>query len=211
MDQEMNNGRVPDYWDKAKAHLLKVDPQLAELIQKHEEPALRSKGDLFETLIRSIVGQQISGAAADAIWKRLNDLVGPLNTKSLVAVDDQELRNVGLSFRKIEYVRSVAAEWPRLSLINWNDLSDEQVKKELTALRGIGPWTADMILMFNLLRPDVLPLGDLGVVKMMERLYANGDKLSTKELKYIGEQWAPFRTVASWYLWRGLDPEPVEY
>ena len=207
----MKDGRIPAYWEKSKVYLLEADPKLGALIQKYEEPALKSKGDLLETLIRSIVGQQISGAAADAIWKRLRHLVGAMTTENFEEIENQELREVGLSFRKIEYVRGVSSEWPRLSNIIWEDLSDDDVKKELTALRGIGPWTADMILMFNLLRPDILPLGDLGVVKMMERLYANGDKLTTKELKYIGEHWAPYRTVASWYLWRGLDPEPVQY
>ena len=202
---------VPEYWEDAKAHLSRVDPQLRVLIQKHEHPPLRSKGDLYETLVRSIVGQQISGASADAIWKRLTDLIVVYNPKNLLAENDDSLRTVGLSFRKIEYIKGLSTEWPALSKLDWNAMMDEEVRKTLTSLRGIGPWTADMILMFNLLRPDILPLGDLGVVKMMERLYANGEKLSLNELRYIGEPWAPYRTAAAWYLWRGLDPEPVEY
>ena len=118
---------------------------------------------------------------------------------SYAEVSDQVLRDAGLSFRKIEYIRGLVEAWPRLSLVDWNSMSDEEVRKKLISLRGIGPWTVDMILIFNLLRPNVFPLGDVGVVRMIERLYANGESLDTDELNKVGNVWAPYRTVAVSY------------
>jgi DNA-3-methyladenine glycosylase II len=202
---------TPDYWDVAKQHLRSVDTVIGDLIDRFEEPPLSSKEELFETLIHSIVGQQISAIAADAIWGRMGQLIDLSNPDSFEQVSDQELRDVGLSFRKIEYIRGIILAWPHLSAIDWDNISDDEVRKELISLRGIGPWTTDMILIFNLLRPDILPLGDIGVVRMIERFYADGEPLGQDELLEIGSLWIPYRTVATWYLWRVLDPEPVEY
>jgi DNA-3-methyladenine glycosylase II len=202
---------TPDYWDVAKQHLRSVDTVIGDLIDRFEEPPLSSKEELFETLIHSIVGQQISAIAADAIWGRMGQLIDLSNPDSFEQVSDQELRDVGLSFRKIEYIRGIILAWPHLSAIDWENISDDEVRKELISLRGIGPWTTDMILIFNLLRPDILPLGDIGVVRMIERFYADGEPLGQDELLEIGSRWIPYRTVATWYLWRVLDPEPVEY
>jgi DNA-3-methyladenine glycosylase II len=202
---------TPDYWDVAKQHLRSVDTVIGDLIDRFEEPPLSSKEELFETLIHSIVGQQISAIAADAIWGRMGQLIDLSNPESFEQVSDQELRDVGLSFRKIEYIRGIILAWPHLSTIDWDNISDDEVRKELISLRGIGPWTTDMILIFNLLRPDILPLGDIGVVRMIERFYADGEPLGQDELLEIGSRWIPYRTVATWYLWRVLDPEPVEY
>jgi len=183
---------------------------MASLIERYEEPPLRSKRRLFETLIHSIVGQQISATAADAIWTRFCDLVGAIEPANILVHPPETLKSVGLSGRKVEYIRGLAEQdW--LTRHPWDDEPDDNVRKLLCALRGVGPWTAEMVLIFSLLRPDILPLGDIGVVRSMERLYANGDALSTEQLNAIGEPWKPFRTVASWYLWRSLDPEPVEY
>ena len=202
---------IPEDWHSANDYLRTEDSDIADLIERFEEPPLSSKEELFETLIHSIVGQQISAIAADAIWGRLGKLVELREPGSFAAVKDQELRDVGLSFRKIEYIRGIIEAWPHLSTVDWNNSSDEEVRKELVALRGIGPWTVDMILIFNLLRPDILPLGDVGIVRMIERLYADGESLNQEELLEIGSKWIPYRTVACWYLWRFLDPEPVEY
>jgi DNA-3-methyladenine glycosylase II len=141
----------------------------------------------------------------------MGQLIDLSNPDSFEQVSDQELRDVGLSFRKIEYIRGIILAWPHLSAIDWDNISDDEVRKELISLRGIGPWTTDMILIFNLLRPDILPLGDIGVVRMIERFYADGEPLGQDELLEIGSRWIPYRTVATWYLWRVLDPEPVEY
>ena len=202
---------VPEYWEAAKQYLRSIDAVIGKLIDEFEEPPLSSKNELFETLIHSIVGQQISAIAADAIWGRMGLLVDLKTPVSYTGVSDQTLRDAGLSFRKIEYIRGLVEAWPRLSLVDWTNMSDEEVRKKLISLRGIGPWTIDMVLIFNLLRPNIFPLGDVGVVRMIERLYANGESLDTEELNQVGNVWAPYRTVATWYLWRSLDPDPVQY
>ncbi len=201
----------PAYWAAAKAHLRTVDQTIAGLIDRYESPPLRSKGRLFETLVHSIVGQQISARAADAVWSRLVALVDDVSPEGLSAVDDAALRTVGLSGRKVEYIRGIVSAAPTLSATPWTRMSDEEIHTVLCALRGIGPWTADMLLIFCFLRSDVLPLGDIGVVRVMERLFGDGDPLTPGALRAIGAKWAPYRTVATWYLWRSLDPEPVEY
>tara|TARA_B110000014_G_scaffold234318_1_gene198140 strand:+ start:611 stop:1267 length:657 start_codon:yes stop_codon:yes gene_type:complete len=201
----------PPYWEEAKKHLRISDPIIGKLIDQFEEPSLQSKGELFETLVRSIVGQQISAIAADAIWKRFCDAVSRINPEAIESLSDQEMRDTGLSFRKIEYIRGIAESWPRLKELDWEKMADDEIRNELIQLRGIGPWTIDMILIFNLMRPDVLPLGDIGIVRMIEKLYANKESLSQGEMTEIAGKWAPFRTVATWYLWRDLDPEPVQY
>ena len=202
---------TPSYWEEAKAHLRKSDSIIADLIDQYEEPPLHSKGELFETLVRSIVGQQISAIAADAIWNRLTNCMQVINVEGIQSLSDEEMRTAGLPYRKIEYIRGIVDTWPHLSTVNWDQLSDDEVRTELIRLRGIGPWTINMILIFNLLRPNILPLGDIGVVRMMEKLYAGKKTLNKQELVEIGEKWQPYRTVATWYLWRDLDPEPVEY
>jgi DNA-3-methyladenine glycosylase II len=202
--------REPTYWEEAKAYLKERDSVLGELITLYEDPPLRSKRNLFETLIHSIVGQQISALAADAIWKRFLSLVGDVSPQGILAHPSEVLKAVGLSGRKVEYIQGLAREdW--LLEHPWHEESDDEVRKRLCALRGVGPWTAEMILIFSLLRPDIFPLGDIGVVRSIEKLYAEGKRLSNEELLTIGEVWKPYRTVATWYLWRSLDPEPVEY
>lgn len=203
--------QLPHYWETAKAHIRAVDPVMGAVIDAHEDPPLRSKRRVFETLIHAIVGQQISAKAADAVWGRLCSLVGPVTPVNVRSHSPERLRSVGLSGRKVEYILGLAndAEW--LVSFDWSGMDDEAVKKRLVALRGIGPWTAEMVLIFSLLRPDVLPLGDIGVIRSVEQLYAQGESLSVEQVARIAEAWAPYRTVGTWYLWRHLDAEPVEY
>jgi len=203
--------QLPQYWEAAKAHIRSVDPVMAAVIDAHEDPPLRSKRRVFETLVHAIVGQQISAKAADAVWGRFCTLVGPVNPANIRSHSPEMLRSVGLSGRKVEYILGLAndAEW--LVSFDWSGMDDASVKKRLIALRGIGPWTAEMVLIFSLLRPDVLPLGDIGVIRSVEQLYANGESLSVEHVASIAEAWAPYRTVGTWYLWRHLDAEPVEY
>ena len=201
----------PDYWAEAKAHLRRVDAVMAAVIDAYEEPPLRSKRDVFETLVHAIVGQQISAKAADAVWGRFVDLVGVVTPEAIEAHAPEVLKRVGLSGRKVEYICGLASDAQWVSTVDWNEMDDDAVRKRLTALRGIGPWTAEMVLIFSLLRPDVLPLGDIGVIRAVEQLYANSAPLTVVEVAQIAQPWAPFRTVGTWYLWRHLDAEPVEY
>jgi len=180
-------------------------------IDRHEEPPLEGKGRLFETLVHSIVGQQISARAADAIWGRVEALVGAFEPSRFDTVGDDALRGAGLSGRKVEYIRGIVRQAPTLNAIPWSTMDDQRVRQTLCTLRGIGPWTADMVLIFCFLRPDVLPLGDVGVVRVMERAFGGGGRLSVEAMARIGDRWRPYRSVATWYLWRSLDPEPVEY
>jgi DNA-3-methyladenine glycosylase II len=202
----------PEYWREAKEFLSKVDGIMSRLIDVHEHPPLSSRGDAFLTLMRSIVGQQISSKAADSVWGRIENLLGAVTPESILGASYDDLRACGLSGRKSEYVVGIAEAWLMgYSEIVWSELSDEEATSRLVALRGVGEWTAEMILIFSLLRPDVFPIADIGVIRSMERLYNQGNALSESELMAIAEPWRPYRTVATWYLWRSSDPEPVRY
>ena len=205
-------GAVPEYWEEAKASLGRADSILAEVIASREQPVLTSRGDMFLTLTGSIVSQQISTKAAKSVWSRVESLVGEVTPQSILSHTHEELRGCGLSGRKAEYIHGIAEAWTNgYEDIRWEDLSDEGATERLVALRGVGTWTAEMILIFALLRPDVFPIGDIGVVRAMEGLYNDGMEMSTEELVGRAERWRPWRTVATWYLWRSIDPEPVQY
>ncbi len=203
---------TPEYWSEACAELCVKDPVLAKVIKKYPGPILTSKGDLFSTLIRSIVGQQISVLAADAVWGRFSALVGEISPKLILKQTPEALKNSGLSARKVEYIRGISETWTKeYAEIDWEILSDDEVKRKLIALRGVGPWTAEMILMFSLLRPDIFPIDDIGAIRAIENIYNGGEVMSKEDLLDQAENWAPWRTVATWFLWRTIDDEPVEY
>ena len=205
-------GSTPEWWGSAKLELANKDVLLKSLIEEFEEPRLSSRGDLFATLIKSIVGQQISVIAASAVWSRLFDLVGEVNPESILAKTHEELRQVGLSNRKVEYIVGIAEAWTEgLGEIDWEQMSDEEVVQELVKLRGVGRWTVQMLLIFALLRQDIFPIDDIGLIRGMEKLYNSGNPLETSELYEISEKWIPYRTMGVWYIWRSIDPEPVEY
>jgi len=205
-------GEVPQYWDAAKADLSATDSALAEVIAENAEPVLSSKGDLFLNLASAIVSQQISTAAARTIWGRFESLVGEVNPKSVLSHSHEELRGCGLSGRKAEYILGIAEAWQSgYADIDWDEMSDVEVMAALIKLRGVGTWTVEMILIFTLLRPDVFPVSDIGVVRAVERLYSEGERMSNDELIAKSQDWRPWRTVATWYLWRSIDPEPVQY
>jgi DNA-3-methyladenine glycosylase II len=201
-------GEVPEYWGAAKADLSAADSTLAKVIARNEEAILYSKGDLFLNLVSAIVGQQISTAAARTIWGRFEGLVGKVNPKSVLSRSQEELRGCGLSGRKAEYILGIAEAWQSgYADIDWDEMSDVEVMAALIKLRGVGTWTVEMILIFTLLRPDVFPVGDIGVVRAVERLYSEGERMSNDELIAKSQDWRPWRTVATWYLWRSIDPE----
>ncbi len=205
-------GEVPDYWAQAKQQLSAVDSVLAGFISRYDGEVLVTRGDLFFTLLRSIVGQQISGKAAAAIWDRVVSLVGEVTPQHVLAHPFDELRACGLSNSKTHYIVGISEAFQSgFAERAWDDLSDEQVVAKLCELKGVGVWTAEMILIFTFLRPDVFPVGDLGVVRGIEGLYNDGEELTKAELLDLAEGWRPWRTVATWYLWRSLDSEPVEY
>lgn len=204
---------IPSYWQQASSELSQNDPVLADLVARFAGSTLVSRGEPFSTLVRSIVGQQISVKAADAIWARLTGALPRIDVSSVLECSPQTLRECGLSARKVEYLGDLASHFSagQIHVERWTTMSDAEVIAELTAVRGIGVWTAEMFLIFNLLRPDVLPLDDIGLQRAVADFYYDGERLTRRALLAFGERWRPWRSVATWYLWRSLDPVPVEY
>ena len=201
------------YWIRAKRALARTDPVLARIIRAHPRIALEPRGEPFHTLARAIVGQQISVKAAASIWGRVCAVAPRMHPREIVAAERGRLRACGLSERKAEYLTDLARHFVGGTLhpSDWERMDDEAVIAELVQVRGIGRWTAEMFLMFNLLRPDVLPLADLGVQRAIRVHYFKGRKVSLRTMRRVADVWAPWRSVATWYLWRSLDPVPVEY
>jgi DNA-3-methyladenine glycosylase II len=203
----------PEYWLRAKRTLARRDPVLAQIMRERPRIALVSRGDPFQTLARSIVGQQISVKAAQSVWNRLAGAVPAVVPEAMAGLRLRRLRACGLSARKSEYLRDLARQFVdgTVRVERWPEMDDEAVIAELVQVRGIGRWTAEMLLMFSLLRPDVLPVDDLGLRRAAARHYFGGKDVGAEALRALGAQWAPWRSVATWYLWRSLDPVPVEY
>jgi len=203
----------PNYWDRAKRALARRDPVMREIMRKHAKLFLARRGEPFMTLARAIVGQQISVKAAQSVWDRLIACTGAATPEAVLAKDRKALRACGLSDRKTEYIADLAQHFAdgRVHVHRWPEMDDEAIIAELVEVRGIGRWTAEMFLIFNLLRPDVFPLDDLGLQKGLRLAYFRGRKVSLKTMQRLGERWRPWRSVATWYLWRSLDPLPVEY
>jgi DNA-3-methyladenine glycosylase II len=203
----------PEYWDSAKRTLARRDPVMGAIMRRFPKVHITPRGDPFHTLARAIVGQQISVKAAQSVWNRVVVCVSEVSPKAILSKKRKQLRSCGLSDRKVEYIADLAQHFAdgKVHVLRWPGMGDEEIIAELTEVRGIGRWTAEMFLMFNLLRPDVFPLGDLGLQKGLQVAYHRGRKISLKTMKTRGETWRPWRSVATWYLWRSLDPLPVEY
>ena len=211
----------PRYWDEAARTLARGDRVLRRLVRRHPGVHLKRRSDAFTTLSRAIVGQQISVKAAEAIWQRFVALVsdGPhrgfprLEPQRVCLHDTTVLRGCGLSQRKAEYLSDLADHFVsgRLDPKRWKALDDEALIAALVDVKGIGRWTAEMFLMFHELRPDVLPVDDLGLQRAVADHYNGGERLGRAAMVALAEPWRPWRSVATWYLWRSLDPIPVEY
>ena len=202
----------PEYWDRAKRALGRRDPVMAAIMRRHPRVYLAPRGDPFHTLARAIVGQQISVKAAQSVWNRFAELVVEVIPEKILQLKAVQLRACGLSERKVEYICNLAQCFVdgALHAQRWPQMSNEDVVADLVQVRGIGRWTAEMFLMFNLLRPDVFPLDDLGLRKGIQLAYFKRP-VSLQTMRKLGETWRPWRSVATWYLWRSLDPVPVEY
>ena len=203
----------PEYWDKAKRSLARRDPVMGGIMRRFPKVHLTPRGDPFHTLARAIVGQQISVKAAQSVWNKVAFFVGEVTPEKILEKRRPQLRACGLSDRKVEYIADLAQHFAdgKVHVLRWPGMGDEEIIAELTGVRGIGRWTAEMFLMFNLLRPDVFPVDDLGLQKGLRLAYYRGRKISLKTMRKVGENWRPWRSVATWYLWRSLDPLPVEY
>lgn len=202
------SARAPIWWDEAHAFLLK-DELLGPVVEQFGPDGITSRDDLFQTLVRSIVGQQISVLAADAIWGRLVDHLSEVTPDTVLATDQPSIAACGVTRPKASYIYGLAENATELLNQPWEGMSDEAIMKHLVKFRGIGPWTAEMLLMFHFLRPDVFSLGDIGLIRGTQRLVPEAE--TKEEVGEIAERWRPYRTAAAWYLWRILDPVPVEY
>jgi DNA-3-methyladenine glycosylase II len=204
---------TPDYWDEAKRDLFARDAVLAKLVRRYEGLAMGSRGDAFSTLARAIVGQQISVKAAQSVWNKFQAEVVEMTPVHVAACEMTRLRTCGLSGQKCGYLTDLAAKFNSGALdpARWIALDDEALITELTQVKGIGRWTAEMFLIFHMARPDVLPVDDVGLQRAMSLHYNSGRPVSKLKMRRIAKPWVPWRSVATWYLWRSLDPIPVQY
>ena len=204
---------VPAYWADACAYLMKKDRVMNRLIPQFGNTSLQTRGDAFVTLARSIVGQQISVKAAQTIWDRFTLLPRKLTAANVLKLKVDDMRAAGLSVRKVEYLVDLALHFDNgaVHVKAWEAMDDEAIIDELTAIRGIGRWTAEMFLIFHLMRPNVLPLDDVGLINGISKNYFSGESVSRSEAREVSAAWAPYRSVATWYIWRSLDPLPVDY
>ncbi|SDI51785.1 DNA-3-methyladenine glycosylase [Variovorax sp. OV700] len=204
---------TPDYWEEACKHLAKKDRVMKRLIPKFGDACLESRGDAFTTLARSIVGQQISVKAAQTVWDKFALLPRKLTPANVLKLKVDDMRGAGLSARKVEYLVDLAIHFDSgaVHVDAWKDMADELIIDELVAIRGIGRWTAEMFLIFHLMRPNVLPVDDLGLLNGISVNYFSGDPVSRSDARDVAVAWAPYCSVATWYIWRSLDPVPVAY
>jgi DNA-3-methyladenine glycosylase II len=204
---------TPDYWEEACKHLSRKDRVMKRLIPKFGDACLESRGDAFTTLARSIVGQQISVKAAQTVWDKFAVLPRKLTPANVLKLKVDDMRAAGLSARKVEYLVDLAIHFDSgaVHVDAWKDMADELIIEELVAIRGIGRWTAEMFLIFHLMRPNVLPVDDLGLLNGISVNYFSGDPVSRSDARDVAVAWAPYCSVATWYIWRSLDPVPVAY
>ena len=204
---------TPQYWDEACKYLTRRDRVMKRLIPQFGSACLQSRGDAFITLARSIVGQQISVKAAQSVWERFAALPKRMTPANVLKLKVDDMRAAGLSARKIEYLVDLALHFDSgaIHADAWLEMDDEAIIAELVGIRGIGRWTAEMFLIFHLMRPNVLPLDDVGLITGISRNYFSGDPVSRSDAREVAAAWNPYCSVATWYIWRSLDPLPVAY
>ena len=204
---------VPTYWEQATQELAASDEVLRKLIIRFKGVLPQSRNDAFATLVRSILGQQISVKAAESIWQKLSDAIGDVTPHTILRAEHNALRACGLSLRKVGYIQDLSMHFAdgTLNSAAWIEMDDEALIDQLTQIKGIGRWTAEMFLIFHMLRPDVLPMDDLGLQRALSMHYNANQPISRLKMRVIAKPWQPWRSVATWYLWRSLEPVPVEY
>ena len=203
----------PSFWQKAKKELSLKDKKLGKIIDNYPKDFLYTKSDPFYTLARSIVGQQISVKAAQAVWDRLENKLKKISPNNVYNSHHMTLKSCGLSRQKVMYLKSLSIAFKNgeIKSKKWINMSDIEIIDELIKLKGIGRWTAEMFLIFNLCRPDVFPVDDLGLIKGICNCYDLEYPISKEHAIKLSKKWKPWRSVATWYFWRSLDPIPVEY
>ena len=205
--------KPPIFWEQGKNYLIKKDKKLGHLIKSYPKDFLFTKSDPFFTLARSIVGQQISVKAAQSVWDRLEIKIKKITPFNIKKIHSNSLKSVGLSRQKVQYLKNLSEAFivNKIKIELWNKMSDEEIIQDLIQIKGIGRWTAEMFLIFNLCRKDIFPLDDIGMIKGMCKIYNLDYPIHKNKVLKIGNKWKPYRSIATWYLWRSLDPIPVEY
>ena len=203
---------VPPYWEEAKLELMKRDRIMNRLIPQFGDLHLVGHDDPFITLARAIVNQQVTTQVANAAWDKLLETCPKFTPAAVQKAGAPALAGCGLSKRKAEYILDLADHFKnkKVHAAQWAQMDDEAVISELVQIRGITRWTAEMFLIFNLLRPNVLPLDDSRLISGISQNYFSGEPVSRSDAREVSANWEPFRTVATWYLWRSLDPVPVK-
>ncbi len=202
------------YWQDAIKYLSIQDDKLALIIKQFPNLVLEGRDNAFITLIRAIIGQQISVKAADSVWIKLNQNIKPLNQKTVLKYDIDKLKTFGLSKQKAQYIHNTANYFisNNINKRYWQNYSYKDISNNLITIKGIGSWTIEMFAIFYLLEPDIFPIKDLGLVRAINNIYApKNHKLSNKQIIQIAKKWQPFRTVATWFLWRSIDTDIVIY
>ena len=205
---------LPAYWQQSKEFLTHTDPKLAKLILEHQQYSISSRGEALETLLRSIVGQQISVQAAASVWGKLEKKIGKIKPENVILMSFEELKSCGLSKQKVQYIINICNHFINFSIkehLYWENRSFENIYDELITIKGVGPWTAEMFGMFYLLEKDIFPIKDIGIIRAMNQIYGEGKPLGLEKIIAISEIWRPYRSVACWFLWRSIDNEEVLY
>jgi DNA-3-methyladenine glycosylase II len=206
--------KPPSYWNSAKKTLSKRDPVLKKIIKKFNKGFLTTRKDPFFSLCRTIVGQQISTKAADSIWlkfeKKCKKKIIP---KNILKLSSSTLRSVGLSRQKISYLKNISKSFNNkyFNIVDLKKMNDEQAINYITQLKGLGIWSAQMFLMFNLNRPDIFPTKDIGLIRAISKNYKTSYPPSERFLNKISKMHSGYRSVFTWYMWRSIDPVDVEY
>jgi len=204
----------PVYWFKAKKRLSKNDPILRKIIKKYKKGFLTTRNNPFFSLCRTIIGQQISTKAADSIWFKFQAKCNnKINPKTILKTSNQKLKSAGLSRQKISYLKNIAKAFNNKSFDPkvLKKLNDEKAIEYITKLKGLGVWSAEMFLMFNLNRPDIFPIKDIGLLRAISKNYKTSYPPSKRFLDKISKLHSGYRTVFTWYMWRSIDPTDVEY
>ena len=197
-------------WEYGIKYLTEVDNVLANIIQEFPKSKIQFKNNAFKTLTQSIVGQQISIKAAATIWSRLETLLdGQITQQNIMHIKETKLKKIGLSRQKISYLKDLSKA--NIESTSWNTLTDQEVINEITKIKGIGIWTAQMFLIFHLGRKNILPLADIGLLNAIEKNYNIPARTNLKSIEKISNRWIPWQTIATWYLWKSIDTVDVEY
>jgi DNA-3-methyladenine glycosylase II len=198
----------PIWWNDALHHF-RNDAIMADCIKTYGTDGLKGRGDLFYTIVRSIIGQQISVIAAESIWNRFEAMVGSVTPDNVRNFTKEEIASCGITRPKSGYILGLAIDSELLLNYPYATSTVDEVRKHLIQFKGVGPWTAEMVMIFALLLPDVYSPKDIGLVNAIKRLFPDVETM--EEAEEVAKRWAPYRTMACWYLWRTLDPIPVEY